>query len=225
MNKKILSVAVLVIAIVTVVGISVVNLTSAQMPDNTGVTISDNALERILKRVDALIGVQVDEPAPVSVGAVVGPDVYDQVRFHNSVTFNPVANATTTTGTAATLVQSDLTNTQYHQVTFGGAVNTDFTYTLPATSTLTNFVPVVGSRTEVCWFNVASSTSVHDLVFAAGTGWDLAVASTTETAAPPLNLKEDNLLCIEAVRQGRSGSSTTVTGDITGIIKSYHDAD
>jgi len=219
-------VIILVIAIAIVVGLSAVKAVDAQVPSGAGVTISDNALERILKRVDALIGVDVEEPV-VSVGAVVGPDVYDQVRFHNSVTFNPVSFATTTTGSSATLVQNDLIHSQYTMVTFGGAQNTDFTYTLPATSTLESFVPRVGSRTEVCWFNVASSTSVHSLIVAAGTGWDLAYASTTSSGAliAPLGVLEDNLLCIEAVRQGRSGNSTTVTGDITGILKLNHDAD
>lgn len=219
---KFIGAIVIILAIAIVVGTSAVKSVDAQVSSNTGITISDNALERILKRVDALIGVDVAEPAP-SIGAVVSPDIYDPVRFHNSVTFNPIPNATTTTGSAATLVQNDLIYSQYNMVTFGGAVNTDFTYTLPATSTLQNFVPRVGSRTEVCWFNVASSTSAHDLIIAAGTGWDLAVSTTTTPV--PLGVKEDNLLCIEAVRQGRGGSSTTVTGDITGILKLYDDAD
>lgn len=156
-------------------------------------------------------------------GATPGGDFYNPVFFHDRVVMSRPAIATTTTGTAATLTENDLLNAGYYSVTLGGPQDTSFTYTLPASTTLQRFVPKVGNKEEVCFFQTASSTSAGtDLIFAAGTGIDL-VHSTT-TAPVPLGVGEDQTACITFIRQG-VGTSATIPGDITAVLELYSHSD
>ena len=156
-------------------------------------------------------------------GAFPGGELNGPLAFRDQVSFVPRVSATTTTGSSATLVAADIVNTQYHIVTLGGAQDTDFTYTLPASTTMYHFLPRVGERSEdICFFNTATSTSSGaDLVFAGGTGVDLVVATTTRPV--PLGVPEEQLACLAFTRQPTL--SPTVPGDFTAVLKLYFDAD
>lgn len=92
-------------------------------------------------------------------------------------TYSPNAISTTTSGgTAVTLAQADLLGAQYY--TFAIDRASDFTITLPATSTLTSFLPNSGESTRMCFSN-STTTADRDLIFVAGTGIDLEVASSS----------------------------------------------
>lgn len=181
-----------------------------------------------------LVDILAREPAPVAerFGAFPGPELFGPIVVHDSFTEKPAAAATTTgrEGDAATtLSEKDLLRTQYHAVNIGGALNTDFTYTLPASSTLQSFVNSTGARSRVCWFNVASSTSVHALVFAAGTGIDFRIATTSNSLGADdslLTLEEDFQACIEFIRQPRADGTISSgrganLGDIDAILSIY----
>jgi len=156
-------------------------------------------------------------------GAFPGPDIYSEIYFRDGFVNILVPVATTTgTGSSATLMASDLTGVGLHIVTLGGAVDTAFTYTLPASTTLQNFVPYIGAKQEVCWFNTASSTSTGaDLIFAAGTGIDLMVSTTTTPV--PLGAGEEEMACIDFYRQ--PDGTGRVIGDIFAVLKLYDNAD
>lgn len=129
-------------------------------------------------------------------------------------TYSPTVFSTTTTGgVAATIMQKDLLAGQYWIVNIDQA--SDFTYTLPATSTLISFIPNAGERTEICFLNATSSE--HNLIFAAGTGIDLEQATTTGLiAATNLALKSTNTGCIDFIRSGNA--SGTVRALFTGGV-------
>lgn len=154
-------------------------------------------------------------------GAFPGGEILTPVEFRDSVTISPRVNATTTTGTAATLVANDLLGVDFHRVTFGGAQDADFTYTLPASTSLTNLVPRVGATRTVCWFSVASSTSTgYDLIFAGGTGTNLKASTTTIPV--PLGVGETDTACFEFSRQATEGG---LPGDIDARALFYDDID
>lgn len=168
MNKKILSVAVLVIAIVAIVGVGVIRSVDAQAPSNAGVTISDNALERILKRVDALIGVDVEEPA-VSVGAVVSPDIYDHTTLHRNFTKGGTQVATSSTASAYTLTTDEIRE-DVSYLSWTVNVNTTLTTMASTSAPLSNLR--TGESLSMYFYN-ASTTAGATATFAAGTGVDL----------------------------------------------------
>ncbi len=137
-------------------------------------------------------------------------------------TYSPTATATTTTGASATLVENDLLSVGYHVITPGDlAEGADFTYTLPATTTLSTFLSGVGERAEVCWFMTAT-TSDSNIIFAAGTGIDLRFASSTVTgqAVPGLQFGSEQDMCLKFMRQPK-GNSVSSPGDMTAIIEIY----
>lgn len=159
------------------------------------------------------------------VGAQPGPDFLNPVVFEESVTFSPPYTATTTNiGTAATLTQNDLISTGYFGVTLGGADEADFTYTFPASTTLTNFLPDVGSKKTISFFNVSSSTSEHVLIFAAGTGIDLEFASSSVagTQPSPLGVEDGDTARFEFERQPTLSGTP---GDITARVYFGEDVD
>ncbi len=156
-------------------------------------------------------------------------DVGGTVTFNGAIQMNglftqsllPGATTTDEDSSSATLVEADLTDVGYYIWTNGGAQNSDFTYTLPASTTLTSFVANVGERSEVCWFQTASSTSGGDLIFVAGTGIDLTVATGTGTPAP-LAIHEDQMGCIKFTRHADGAG---LAGDVTAELKFQGDAD
>lgn len=84
-----------------------------------------------------------------------------------------VASAATTT----TLVVGDLQNTVISIINPGNFANSSSTYTLPATSTLTSFLPNIGDATTVYFIN--ASSTVGTVTLSAGAGMTLLSASST----------------------------------------------
>lgn len=85
--------------------------------------------------------------------------------------------ATTTTATSATLLASDFDTENVIDVTPGGA---SLTLTLPATSTLTSFIPTAG-QTRTIYIRNATTTAGIALTIAAGTGVPLKIATSTSS--------------------------------------------
>lgn len=90
------------------------------------------------------------------------------------------SNATTTTATSQTLVASDLTS---GSVIFLKPTVGSVTVTLPATSTLSTFLPNAGDSTMLIIHN-ATSTSGINITIAGGTGTLLKKATTTAAILP-----------------------------------------
>lgn len=126
-------------------------------------------------------------------------------------THSPAVTATTTTGTAATLTEADLLAAQYFTVNLNAAA--DFTYTLPASSTLDSFVANTGESARVC-FNNATTAAGIDLVFAAGAGIDLETA--TGTSAVEMVGPAD-LACLDFYRKANT--------DLHALFWAFDDSD
>jgi hypothetical protein len=119
--------------------------------------------------------------------------------------------ATTTSATTYTLTASDIGNYDTIRQTLSGGATT---FTLPATSTLTSLVPTAGDTAETCWMPIT-----NNLVFAAGTGIDMMVATSTNNGggAYDLTITAGGVGCIKWFRQTDT--------DITAGLIEYEDAD
>jgi hypothetical protein len=128
-------------------------------------------------------------------------------------------NSTSTTATTQTLVAADILN--YTSVIMTPNV-ADVTFTFPASSTLSALVPAAGDRFSQCWYN-ASTTSGIDMIFAAGTGIDLKVATSTVNygGAMDLTIGPEDVGCLEYIRKPATASAFDI---IVGLIE-YNDAD
>lgn len=93
----------------------------------------------------------------------------------NTLTTSGTINSTSTSGTANTLTQFDLNGFSEVAVTIN--VST-LTWTLPASSTLTTFIPLSGNKTIITFAN-ATTTAAANLTLAGGTGTFLSTASST----------------------------------------------
>jgi hypothetical protein len=124
------------------------------------------------------------------------------------VTTGGAVLATSTSGTATTLTQAELYQYGLWSVTPG--VLADLTYTLPASNTLTSFLPNAGDRTEIQIYNV-TSTATTDIILAAGTGIDLEGSTTSLKVLPQTTALLD---CMRKVNT-----------DVTCILRPFADLD
>lgn len=116
-------------------------------------------------------------------------------------------NNSTSTPASLTLAASDILN--YESVTMKPTVGA-ITVTFPASSTLSALVPNAGDRVKQCWYN-ATTTAASTITFAAGTGLDLEIASTTVlTGATSLILGADNSACFEFQRKGSGPNASDI---------------
>ena len=136
----------------------------------------------------AFFSSQSAEPAKVSVGGTFSPvavDFAQGVTVNNALVINnrgafigPMGgNVATiaTTSTSYTLASTDLDLENVIDVTPGGA---SLTLTLPATSTLTSFLPVTG-QTRTIFIRNATTTAGINLTIAGGAGTVLRSSSST----------------------------------------------
>lgn len=129
-------------------------------------------------------------------------------------------NSTSTTATTQTLSASDIAN--YTAVIMRPNVGAP-TFTLPASSTLTAFIPNAGDTVNQCWYNATSSTVANGLItFAAGTGIDLEVASSTNGAAggitPNLTIRPGNTGCFRFIRKPADSTSFDIVAEFTAYV-------
>ena len=126
--------------------------------------------------------------------------------------------ATSTTDTATPLILADING--YDNILMTPNVGA-LTLTFPASSTVPTWLPAAGDTQRTCWYN-ATSTAAATIIFAAGTGIDLEVAtSTAQTGAFDLTLGAGNRGCFEFMRQ----PATATSFDITADFLEYSDAD
>jgi len=104
-------------------------------------------------------------------GAVSGTDFYFPMTFLNGAVYSSVF-ATTSTG-SGTLTASNIVNKSTILSTNAGAL----TLTMPASSTLTSFLPKAGDRIDMVILNQGTAL----LTLAGGTGTLLQTASSTKT--------------------------------------------
>lgn len=118
-------------------------------------------------------------------------------------------NATSTTATTQTLAQADILGYDTILLTPNtGAL----TLTLPATSTLTSFIPSAGDMQETCLYN-ATSTASQTITLAAGTGIDLerVATSTSSGSAGIFAIQANNSVCLKFIRETDTDISVLAT--------------
>jgi len=154
-----------------------------------------------------------------SFGANPGPDYYGvQSFFGGFLRGNYIA--TTTTGTAVTLRVQDVMDKDTISVLQGGG--STLTYTFFASSTAKQWLPKAGMTQDACFLN-ATTTAGATLTFAAGTGIDLQVATSTGSAggAMDLTIAPNATACFRFIRKAATASAF----DIEANLVEYADAD
>lgn len=135
---------------------------------------------------------------------------------HDAGTLASYTNSTSSVQTSQTLAASDIAN--YSSVIFTPNVGS-ITLTLPASSTLSAFLPTAGDWTQQCWLNATSSAG-KKITFAAGTGIDLEVASSTATTqgTPGLFIGPGDSACFRFIRKPATASAFDIAAQLTSFI-------
>ena len=133
---------------------------------------------------------------------------------------NSYPNSTSTTATTQTLAAADITNYSTVIMTPNTGATT---FTLPASSTLSAFIPTAGDMARQCWFNATTTTNANGLItFAAGTGIDLEIASSTAGistgSTPNLTLAGQNSGCFTFIRKPATASAFDIVAQYTAFI-------
>lgn len=164
MKKIIIGVViVLITAIVVIFAINYYPLRSVAVGGTTNVSdLSSNTLT---------IGTGCDNSFTCTPGMTV--DANGKVILDGGILYSYTLS--TTTGTAVTLKQSDILN--YSTILATPIVGAT-TWTFPASSTLSSFVPLAGDTRIITIVN-STSTAAATLTLAAGTGSSIKLATTT----------------------------------------------
>lgn len=157
------------------------------------------------------------DPSTPAAGAITGPDVYSyfNVRglFQNKGgQTHSYTNSTSSTATTQTLTITDIVvnGAAYSTVVFTPNTNST-TLTFPASSTLSAFLPAAGDWAEQCWVN-ATGTAAKTITFAAGTGIDLEVGSSS------LVINAGNTGCFRFVRKPATASAFDIVAQFTAFV-------
>ena len=145
-------------------------------------------------------------PAPATLGALSGPEIFANVNIHGTFTKGDgTAIATTTTTATYTFIQKDLEPYSVIDIMENtGAA----TFTLPATSTMLAMLQGVGSSREWLFHNASSSAGVT-MTLVTGAGMDLIAVTANDdvidpgeytrltcTQIPYRNADNENVVCI-----------------------------
>lgn len=124
--------------------------------------------------------------------------------------------STTTYSTAMVLKAADILN---YTTVIVSPYTSALTYTFPASSTLSTLVPVAGDSFEQCWIN-ATTTAAATLTFAAGTGIDLKVASSTGSTGGDMDLTvaAGDMACLKYVRKAATASAFDIIVGVTEFV-------
>lgn len=144
-----------------------------------------------------VFGMSTNQPA-VNVGAVPGTDHYSHEWFAKGITVGGGVLATSSIG-AATYTAAQLTSNRLIVHTAASAL----TVTLPASSTLANFVPNAGD-TRVLYISPVTTL----ITLAGGTGTELNTASSTK------NINAGGLGRLEFVRKANKDIEVLLTPGI-----------
>lgn len=137
-------------------------------------------------------------PSIVNFGASAGPDHTEAQNFYGGV-LRGSAIATSSTATSITVPISWLKNVDF--VAFTPNVGAT-TLTLPASSTVSSFVPKAGNTQQTCLYN-ATSTATATLTIATAAGLDLVrvATSTTSGSAGMITIPAGGIGCFTFVRE------------------------
>lgn len=112
-----------------------------------------------------------------AIGAFASPDIYSDVNIYGTLTSGSgVYQATTTAAATYTFTDKDLRGYEYIDIQNGTAAS-NLAFTLPATSTMMQLLPEVGSSRS--WL-IHNATGTPTLTIVTGAGMDLVAATTND---------------------------------------------
>lgn len=121
------------------------------------------------------------EDGEINLGAFPGPDVYANMNIHGSlVTGSSMGYNTTTRDATHTFTFKDLNNYTYWDILNEEAADSHLTFTMPATATMMQILPKVGSRRT--WLLHNATTTENTLTIAEGAGMDIVGIDTNVDA-------------------------------------------
>ena len=153
--------------------------------------------------------------AEPTLGAFPGNELFEPVRF--GAGFGNNVLTTSSIGSATTLKESDLLD--YDIIEFTSYMS-NFTYTLPATSTLSALLSNVGDSRRWIFKNANTSTSATTLTILKGSGWDLMGVDANVDV-----LAAGSVGVMDCYREQASSTSATNGKDITCGIQELIAAD
>lgn len=118
------------------------------------------------------------QPESVNLGAFPGPDVYSNMNVFGSFSYGGSSYLATTTDLSGTytLIEKDLN--PYAYLDFNVSVGDGtYTFTLPATSTMMNILPEVGSTRT---WSIHNASTTGEMTIAAGAGMDLVAVTAND---------------------------------------------
>lgn len=158
-------------------------------------------------------------------GGTAGPLHTELQEFEGGV-INGYTLSTSTVATTQTITASELgSNGALYDTVLFTPNTADVTLTLPATSTLKAFLPLAGDTSVQCWYNATTTTSeIGDIIFVAGTGWDLeriATSTTNGSTTEVLEISPGDSACFKLTRL----PATATTFNISALMLNGIDAD
>ena len=145
---------------------------------------------------------------PGQLGAVAGLDHYSPERFWAGFSGNVLA--TSTSGSATVLREKDLFDNSVIELTSNVSA---FTYTLPATSTLTSLLKNKGD-TQTWVIKNATTTVATSITLAKGTGWDLTGVDANVDVIAGAAVGSEVYMRVSCVRQSNKDIACFLTENI-----------
>ena len=155
---------------------------------------------------------QVKEIIEKQLGSIVGPEIFDALRFGGGVTYG--STLSTSTAASMTLRKADLIGYDTVIVSPTGAAAAK-TFTFFASSTAPDWLPIAGDTQKTCFLN-ATGTAATTLVFAAGTGIDLQVATSTGSAGGAFDktISANATGCFTFIRKAATASTFDIEANL-----------
>jgi hypothetical protein len=170
MNKITTSVVGIIAVVGLVLGVSAYNKASAPVESVKTVTVKGDKGDKGDRGPVGPAG----KDADIKFGAAAGPDFYNEIVAFDNIVIGGKVNSVATTATAYTLSAREI-DARVLTVTPNGA---SLALTLPATSTLNGFIPVVGQTKQLIVRN-ATTTAGIQVTFVGSTGTTLKRFSTS----------------------------------------------
>lgn len=193
-----------IVLALTALVVSILNTSPAQIVDNVGVgTINIEDYLPIIKHNEGYYSAygitttgDISGAAITGTGALTISGATDVAIF----TYGGSVLATSTSGTATTLTQAILAAYTAIEMTPNVA---SFTYTLPASSTITTLMPNAGDKREWTWQNATTTTAIT-ITLATGTGWNLSGVDNAVDVWPGAAYTARELVIMSCYRQNNT---------------------
>lgn len=180
-------------------GLVVVLLLGLAVTANAGISFKELVAKYVAPM--AYQDIKDDIDAEVILSAMSGPDVYQDMFFHNTVQTGGGCFATSTTNASETILAKDMRDNNCFIIS---GENDGMTLTLPATSTMHSMLKDVGD--ERTWLIHFATTTSATLTIVEGLGMDLIGPSANDDV-----IDEAETARLQCIRYYSTGALTDIT--------------